>query len=205
MFYRKFGKRALDIVGAIGLLTIFGLPMLLIALMVRLTSHGPVLFRQKRYTVDSRPFKVYKYRSMVPDAPERANQRFDDMDNYLTTIGKLLRRTSLDEMPQLLNVLKGDMSFIGPRPLADSDYRVIDLRKMNGADQVRPGISGLAQVNGRNNISDEQKAAYDQEYAEHVSFMLDLKIVLKTIGKVFRQSDIDRDEERDVNVVRHVK
>lgn len=113
---------------------------------------------------------------MTDKAPVKANSEFDDITSYVTPFGMFIRKTSIDELPQLWNVVKGDMSFIGPRPLAKTDEKVLLLRKKNGADMVLPGISGLAQVNGRNNISDEDKAAYDELYAKNLKFTGDVSI-----------------------------
>lgn len=120
--------------------------------------------------MNSREFVLFKFRTMTVSAPILANKGFNDMSQYLTTFGKFLRNTSLDEIPQVINILKGEMSFIGPRPLAETDFRVIELRKESGADLVRPGITGLAQMNGRNSLTDDEKAAFDAEYVHNISF-----------------------------------
>ena len=118
---------------------------------------------------------------MLDTAPEISNSHFNDIKSYITPLGMFIRSTSIDELPQLWNIIKGDMSFIGPRPLAVTDEKVLSLRKTNGADSVLPGISGLAQVHGRNNITDEDKARYDAIYASKVTFHLDMLIIFKTI------------------------
>ena len=180
MVYRRFLKRLFDFLLALFLFIILLLPLVIIALIVKLTSKGPILFIQERYGRNSRPFKLYKFRSMTDSAPQIANSKFTDIQNYITPFGMFIRKTSLDELPQLWNIIKGDMSFIGPRPLANTDIKVIELRKQNGGDSVLPVISGLAQVNGRNKLTDVDKASYDGKYALNMSLFLDVFIILKT-------------------------
>ncbi|WP_234701656.1 sugar transferase [Leuconostoc lactis] len=162
---------------------------------VKLTSKGPVFFKQERFGLNSKPFTLYKFRSMTDGAPIKANAEFEDITSYVTPFGMLIRKTSIDELPQLLNIIKGDMSFIGPRPLARTDEKVLALRKKNGADQVRPGISGLAQVNGRNNITDENKAAYDAKYASRLSIQLDIVLIIETLVSVIKRDGIFKTEQ----------
>lgn len=135
---------------------------------------------------------------MTDGAPVKANSEFNDITSYITPFGMFIRKTSIDELPQLLNIIKGDMSFIGPRPLASTDERVLALRKKNGADQVRPGISGLAQVNGRNNITDENKAAYDAKYASQLSVQLDIVLIIETLVSVIKRDGIFKDKMTSV-------
>ena len=193
LVYRRLLKRFFDLLLAIFLLIILLLPLIIIALIVKLTSKGPILFIQERYGRNSRPFKLYKFRSMTDSAPQIANSKFTDIQNYITPFGMFIRKTSLDELPQLWNIIKGDMSFIGPRPLAKTDEKVLSLRKQNGADQVLPGISGLAQVNGRNNLSDEDKAVYDAKYATHLSFRVDMLLTMETLVSVLKRDGVFRE------------
>ncbi|APS41763.1 Lipid carrier : UDP-N-acetylgalactosaminyltransferase [Weissella jogaejeotgali] len=186
-------KVIIDQSSALCLGIILLLPMGIIAILVKVTSKGPILFKQERYGVYSKKFVIYKFRTMYVEAPEVSNQEFKNRNDFLTPIGRILRHLSLDELPQIFNVIKGDMSFIGPRPLAESDVNVIKMREKNGASQVRPGITGLAQVNGRNNITDEDKAAFDGTYAEGLSLNTDLKILFRTICNVLLEKDIDKD------------
>lgn len=190
--YRKFLKRFFDLLLAIFLFIILLLPLIIIALIVKLTSKGPILFIQERYGSHSRPFKLYKFRSMTDSAPQIANSKFTDIQNYITPFGMFIRKTSLDELPQLWNIIKGDMSFIGPRPLAITDIKVIKLRKQNGGDSVLPGLSGLAQVNGRNKLTDFDKASYDEIYANNISLLTDFKILIKTMINVVLAKDINK-------------
>lgn len=195
VFYRKFLKRVLDIIVAITLGIVLIVPLFFVAILVKLTSKGPIFFKQERFGVNSKPFTLYKFRSMTEGAPVKANSEFNDITSYITPFGMFIRKTSIDELPQLLNIIKGDMSFIGPRPLAITDEKVLALRKKSGADQVRPGISGLAQVNGRNNISDENKAAYDAKYAIQLSMQLDIVLITETLVSVIKRDGIFKTEE----------
>ncbi|MBZ5961156.1 sugar transferase [Leuconostoc gelidum subsp. gasicomitatum] len=190
MFYKKFVKRILDLLLAIPMFVVLLIPLTVIGLVIKLTSKGPILFKQERYGRNSKPFLLYKFRSMTNKAPVKANSEFDDIASYVTPFGMIVRRTSIDELPQLWNIIKGDMSFIGPRPLAKTDSKVLSLRKHNGADQVLPGISGLAQVNGRNNLSDEDKAAYDAKYAAHLCFRIDMLLTVETFVSVMKRDGI---------------
>jgi O-antigen biosynthesis protein WbqP len=192
-FYIFYIKRVFDIVMALILIVLLAIPIGLIAVGVKLTSKGPVLFRQQRFGLHSRPFIIYKFRTMTVDSPILSHRDFRDRANYVTKFGNFLRRTSLDELPQLINILKGDMSFVGPRPLAATDKAVLDLREGNGADNVRPGITGFAQVNGRNRVTDVQKAAYDAKYFSEVSFSCDVRIVAQTFVNVAKQRDVNQD------------
>ncbi|WP_029509677.1 sugar transferase [Leuconostoc lactis] len=192
VFYRKFLKRFLDIIVAVALGIVLIVPLFFVAILVKLTSKGPIFFKQERFGLNSKPFTLYKFRSMTDGAPIKANSEFDDITSYVTPFGMFIRKTSIDELPQLLNIIKGDMSFIGPRPLAYTDKTVLDMRKRNGADKVLPGISGLAQVNGRNLIDDEQKAKLDGDYARELGFGLDIKLTYQTIVSVFKREGVFR-------------
>lgn len=196
----KHIKRMLDIIFALVLIVLLAVPMLLLMLTIIATSRGPVLFKQVRFGLGSEPFVMYKFRTMVVDSPEISNQNFSNRADFLTPIGHWLRKTSLDELPQVWNVLKGDMSFIGPRPLAGTDSTVVKLRRTNGADAVRPGITGLAQINGRNTISDQEKAFFDSVYAQHYNFSGDTKIMANTVLSTLRCKNIDSDIEVPVDV-----
>ncbi|MDF8368731.1 sugar transferase [Weissella paramesenteroides] len=190
----KNTKIFLDELMGIFLIVILLIPMLIIAVLVKLTSDGPILFKQSRYGKHSRKFTIYKFRTMYIKTPEMSNQTFKNIDNFITPIGKVLRKYSLDELPQLFNIVMGNMSFIGPRPLAESDITVIYLRQKSGADRVRPGITGLAQVNGRNNILDSEKAYFDQIYVENLTLLNDTKIVFRTILNVILAKNINREK-----------
>lgn len=183
-FYSRFVKNGIDrIVSGIMLIVLFPL-FLLISIWVKLDSKGPVFFRQIRIGKNSEPFTIYKFRSMRIDAPNVATAEFENPEDFITKSGKILRKTSLDELPQLLNVFKGEMSFIGPRPLIPSEKTVLHLRSKNGSDQILPGITGLAQVRGRDEVVAVKKACYDGFYAQNLNFGLDARIFLKTISDV---------------------
>lgn len=196
--YSRYFKRLFDILFAVSGLVVCGIPMLIVALLVRLTSPGPALFCQLRAGRKGKMFVLFKFRSMYISAPEKSNQEFgtDAMKQYVTKLGKFMRRTSIDELPQMINVLRGEMSFIGPRPLAKTDEKVLGLRAKNGADKVRPGITGLAQINGRNLISDDAKAHWDAEYVDSLSFVADLKIIFGTFREVTLQHGINKNSQR---------
>lgn len=199
MIYRGFLKRFLDTIVAIMLGIVLIVPLFFVAILVKLTSKGPIFFKQERFGLNSKPFTLYKFRSMTDGAPVKANSEFNDITSYITPFGMFIRKTSIDELPQLLNIIKGDMSFIGPRPLAITDAEVLRMRKENGADQVRPGISGLAQVNGRNNISDYDKSAYDAKYAANQNIVLDFVLVIETLFSVIRRKDIFKNNLEEKN------
>ncbi len=189
------------------MLIILLIPLIIVGIIIKLTSEGPVLFIQERYGRNSKPFALYKFRSMTNKAPVKANSEFDDISSYITPFGMFIRKTSIDELPQLWNIIKGDMSFIGPRPLAKTDEKVLSLRKQNGADQVLPGISGLAQVNGRNNLSDEDKAAYDAKYAALLNFRVDMLLTVETFVSVLKRDGVFKETviDDEIDVVRNEK
>ncbi|TYC50697.1 sugar transferase [Weissella muntiaci] len=189
--YKSFWKRFSDLVMASVLIIILLLPMLVIAALIKVTSKGPIIFKQVRFGKDSSSFEMYKFRTMKISTPLQSNNNFVDIARYLTLPGKFLRYASLDELPQLFNVLKGDMSIVGPRPMADSDMLVVKFREQNGAAQIRPGITGCAQVNGRNILSDRQKADYDGQYAQNISLEGDIVILLKTVWSVYSMTGIN--------------
>ena len=186
-FYEKYIKRLMDIVLSGGALVVLSPVLAVTAILVRTKLGSPVIFCQERPGKDEKIFKLYKFRSMTDARDENGELLSDEI--RLTKFGKLLRATSLDELPELWNILRGDMSLVGPRPLLVS-YLPYYTEEERHRHDVRPGLTGLAQVNGRNNLTWEQKFAYDLEYVDHISFAYDVKIVLKTIGKVLKKSDI---------------
>lgn len=189
--YRHFFKRLIDIVLSLGGIIVFALPMLVIAIAVKCDSKGPALFKTQRVGKNCKNFKFYKFRSMRTDAPKDCAPRLLQQD-YVTKLGKFLRKTSLDELPQLFCILKGDMSIIGPRPAGISELDLISEREKYGANSVVPGLTGLAQVRGRDVLAShpEEKAKVDGEYVAKITFWKDLKIFFLTIGKVFKHADI---------------
>ncbi len=181
-------KRILDFFFALLLLIIASPIMVISAILIKLESKGPVVFRQKRPGKNAKIFEVYKFRSMKTEI-EKDGKPLTDMER-MTIVGNLLRKTSIDELPQLFNVLKGDMSFIGPRPLLVQYLELYSEEQMR-RHEVTPGISGWAQVNGRNTISWEDKFKYDVYYVDHVSLGLDLKILWLTVYKVINRKDVN--------------
>lgn len=187
MIYRNCVKRLLDIVISLAALLVLSPVYLALALLVRIKLGSPVLFHQDRPGKGGRIFKMYKFRSMTEERDENGELLPDEV--RLTRFGKRLRSTSLDELPELLSILKGDMSLVGPRPLLVQYLPLYNERQRHRHD-VRPGLTGLAQVNGRNAISWAQKFEYDVEYTERLSFLLDVKILLKTVANVVKREGI---------------
>jgi O-antigen biosynthesis protein WbqP len=183
-------KRLFDLVMGVILLILLVLPMLLTAIAVRLTSKGPALYWSDRIGQGNVIFKMPKFRSMRVDTPAVATHLMTDPNTFLTPIGGFFRRSSLDEFPQLFSVLKGDMSFIGPRPALFNQDDLIALRMEKGVDKVLPGLTGWAQVNGRDELPIPEKVALDVEYIERQSFWFDMKILWLTFLKVFGQDGI---------------
>ncbi len=168
----------------------FGLPMLLVALLVKLTSLGPVLYWSDRVGMGNKIFKMPKFRTMRIDTPAVATHLLKEPDVYLTPIGHFLRKSSLDELPQLWSVLKGDMSFVGPRPALFNQEDLIALRTAKGVHRLIPGITGWAQINGRDDLPIPVKVEFDIHYLKHRSLMFDIKILFLTLFKVLRSEGV---------------
>ena len=184
--YRRYIKRILDVTGAFVLLVALLPFWALIALVIKLDSKGPVLFKQKRLGMNEVPFQIYKFRTMRTDAPsEMATNQLYQSGRYITRVGVYLRTLSLDELPQLYNILKGDMSFVGFRPCLWNEFELDEERRKTGAYAVRPGITGLAQIRGRDELDPQEKALLDGVYARNVGFDYDLRILTKTLFAVF--------------------
>lgn len=183
----------MDFLVAVILLTVLSPLMLLAATLIAVNRDGPILFKQKRPGKDGKIFTVYKFRTMSTALIDRNGKELSDFER-MTRIGKFLRKTSIDELPQLFNIIKGDMSFIGPRPLL-TEYLGLYSPEQMRRHEVLPGISGWAQVNGRNTLTWEQKFAYDIYYVDHYSFSMDMKIFFKTIENVLRQDGINSEND----------
>jgi O-antigen biosynthesis protein WbqP len=183
-------KRIFDILLSAGILIVLAIPMLLITVLVRLTSKGSAIYWSKRVGMNSVIFEMPKFRSMQMETPTVATHLMKRPDKFLSPIGAFLRRSSLDELPQLFSILKGNMSFIGPRPALFNQQDLILLRKKNGIDGVKPGITGWAQVNGRDELSIADKVGYDVEYVNNQSLLFDLKILWMTFVKVIRRAGV---------------
>lgn len=189
----RVAKRVLDVVlsgaAAVGLSPL----MAACAVAVRATSPGPVLFRQERTGIHGSTFRMYKFRTMRVDTPQLPSHMMD-ANAWLTPVGGFLRSTSLDELPQVANILRGDMSIVGPRPPLPSQTDLIAARAEGGANDVPPGLTGLAQVSGRDELPIAQKAALDNEYARTASLALDARLVLMTFAKVLRREGVVESE-----------
>ena len=202
--YKKVIKRMIDFLLSLITLLLFSPIFIIVAFFVRIKLGSPVFFCQKRPGKDEKIFTIYKFRTMTDKRDESGKLGSDDI--RLTPFGRKLRATSLDELPQLLNVLKGDMAIVGPRPLM-VEYLPYYTEEEKLRHTVRPGITGLAQVKGRNSLSWEDKFAFDIQYVKKMSFILDLKIIIETVSKVIKKSDIGQGEESPeyLNVLRKDK
>jgi len=183
-------KRIFDLILVISLFLMLLISLLLIAVLVIATSKGPALYWSKRIGKNNKIFKMPKFRSMMTGTPAVATHLLDDPDSYLSPIGGFLRLSSLDELPQLFSVLKGDMSFVGPRPALFNQDDLITLRTEKGVDKLLPGITGWAQVNGRDELSIPDKVALDVEYLNRQSFWFDMKILWMTFLKVMKRDGV---------------
>lgn len=190
--YAKYVKRLLDIVLSLTALIILSPVLLILTVLGAVKMKGNPFFTQLRPGKDEKIFRLYKFRSMTCETDAEGNPLPDEQ--RLTRYGKLLRSTSLDELPELWNILRGDMSIVGPRPLL-VEYLPYYTEKEKHRHDVRPGLTGLAQVNGRNNLTWEQKFEYDIRYVERITFMGDLKILILTVAKVFLRSDVQTDTQ----------
>ena len=184
-------KRMLDLVVSALSLLVLTVPILMLMLVIFVDNPGPVFFSQYRVGLNGRHFKMYKFRSMRVDAPhELSTAEFRNPKMYITRVGSFIRKYSIDELPQLYNVLIGDMSLVGPRPLILRETDMHTLRNRYGVYSVRPGITGLAQINGRDLVTTEQKVYWDVKYLEGYSFFSDLKILFGTIPKILFHTDV---------------
>jgi O-antigen biosynthesis protein WbqP len=183
-------KRSVDLLLCCALLVVAAIPCLLIALAIRLTSPGPALYWSDRVGMGNRLFRMPKFRSMVVGTPALATHLLSDPAAHLTPLGRFLRKTSLDELPQLWSVLKGDMSIVGPRPALFNQHDLIELRTRHGVHAVRPGITGWAQVNGRDELSIPEKVEFDRQYVERRSLGFDLHILALTLVQVIRREGV---------------
>lgn len=182
----RFVKRTIDIIASFFAILILLLPAIIIMLAVFIDDPGKVFFRQYRVGKNGKRFKLYKFRTMRKETPKYlATMEVDDPEKYITRLGHFLRKYSLDEIPQLLNVLKGDMSLVGPRPLISDEYEIHQMRTMLGIYSIRPGVTGLAQINGRDTVDPATKVRWDHKYLETIGFATDVKILFSTIPKVF--------------------
>lgn len=189
-------KRVLDFLISLFALIILSPLFLVVSVGVLISDGSPVFFRQKRVGKNNELFEIYKFRTMKRGTENVASNDLSDADVKITRFGKILRATSIDELPQLLNILNGSMSLIGPRPLIPEETRIRELREKYNVYSVRPGITGWAQVNGRDNVSAEKKALLDKEYVEKQSLMFDIKIFFMTIHQVLCRKDVNEGNNR---------
>ena len=189
--YNKFFKRFFDItLSGLGILAL-GIPMLIVALIIKLDSKGPVLFKQKRVGKDKKHFMILKFRTMRTETPHDApTHELSNPEKWITKVGKFLRKTSLDELPQLFNIFAGQMSIIGPRPALWNQFDLIEERDKYGANDIRPGLSGWAQINGRDELEIDVKARLDGEYVEKMGLMFDVKCILGTVKSVLHSDGV---------------
>ena len=186
----SISKRTMDIVSSLVGLILLSPLFLLVAILIKLDSKGPIIFKQIRIGKNSKPFYIYKFRSMKIDAPNLSTEEFINASDFTTKVGKFIRKTSIDELPQLVNILKGDMSIVGPRPVIEREVRLLEIRKECNVDSILTGITGLAQINGRDNIDDYEKVKYDFEYLSKRNLVLDIKIIINTVLKVAKSEGI---------------
>ena len=183
-------KRIFDLTAALVALVLFALPIFFVALSVRLSSPGPVLYWSDRVGRRNRVFKMPKFRSMLVNTPAVATHLLQNPEHWLTPVGSFLRKSSLDELPQLWSILKGDMSFVGPRPALFNQEDLIRLRTEAGVHELTPGLTGWAQVNGRDELPVAQKVQLDLDYLQRKSFIFDLKILWSTVLKVLARDGV---------------
>ena len=184
----KFIKRTFDILVSLFMLILLIIPFIIIGIISLIRQGSPIFLKQSRYGKGGKLFKIIKFRTMKKDAPVVPSN--DIAEKYITDWGRFLRKTSIDELPQLFNVLKGDMSLVGPRPLVPEEEEIHNLRKENKIYTVRPGITGWAQINGRDNVSIEEKTRLDKEYVDNQSLGFDLKIMVRSVLPVLKQDGI---------------
>lgn len=189
--YRKFGKRLLDIILSGCGIVILAPVYLIIAAAIKLDDPGPVFFRQKRVGIHKTHFQIMKFRTMKMETPkDMPTHLLDHPEQYITRVGRLLRKTSLDELPQIFQIFTGEMSIIGPRPALWNQFDLIAERDKYGANDVRPGLTGWAQINGRDELSIDVKARFDGEYVEKMSFLFDCKCFFSTIISVLKHDGV---------------
>ena len=198
--YKNFIKRFIDILLSLAGIIVLAIPMLIIAICIKASSPGPVIFSQKRFGVNKTFFQLYKFRTMHTDTPhDMPTHLLSNPEQYITKIGKILRKTSLDELPQIFNIFTGKMSIIGPRPALWNQDDLIAERDKYGANDVRPGLTGWAQINGRDELEIDVKAKLDGEYVEKLSFVFDCKCFFGTILSVLKSDGVVEGGTGEIN------
>lgn len=190
-------KRIFDITVSTLLLLLLSPIFILISLIIMTTTNGPVFFIQRRIGKDNKEFSIFKFRTMKVNTPNVATDLLDNPEEYITTIGKFLRSTSLDELPQLINIFKGEMSFVGPRPALYNQYELNEARVREGINKLTPGLTGWAQINGRDTIDLKEKVRLDKEYLEKQNFWFDFEILIKTFVKVLTKEGVKEGREKN--------
>ena len=198
--YNKFIKRWIDFILALIGLVVLSPIFLLIIMSIKLTSKGPILFKQKRVGKNKELFKIYKFRTMKIDTPKDSpTHLLENPDSFITKVGKFLRKTSLDELPQLINIIKGQMSFIGPRPALWNQYDLVNERDKYGANDIYPGLTGWAQINGRDELAIPKKAQLNGFYTSKISFFFDVKCFIGTIISVLKTDGVVEGNTKVIN------
>ncbi len=201
--YKNYFKRILDIILSLCGIICLAIPMGIIAVAIKLDSNGPVLFKQKRVGCSKTHFEILKFRTMFTETPKDVpTHELSDSKKWITRVGRILRKTSLDELPQLFNILKGEMSIIGPRPALWNQFDLIEERDRYGANDVCPGLTGWAQISGRDELEIEAKAKLDGEYVEKMSFAFDCSCFIKTIGSVIKSEGFVEGKAAGENVTK---
>lgn len=191
MLYKDGLKRIIDFILSLMGIVVLSPVLLLLCLAIKLDSKGPIIFKQKRVGKNKTYFNIYKFRTMKIDTPkEMPTHLLEDPDFYITKVGKFLRKTSLDELPQLFNIIKGDMAVIGPRPALWNQYDLIEERDKYGANDIRPGLTGLAQISGRDELEIPIKAELDGKYTDNITLIMDIKCFFGTITSVFKSDGV---------------
>lgn len=191
MVYKYYIKRVLDIILSALAIIVLSWLFVILAIIIKCTSKGPIFFKQKRVGKDKSYFKILKFRTMRTDTPKDVpTHLLTNPEQYITPIGRFLRKTSLDELPQLFNILIGDMAIVGPRPALWNQEDLIAERDLYEANAVRPGLTGLAQVSGRDELPIPIKAKYDGEYVDNISFVKDFMLILRTVGSVVKSDGV---------------
>ena len=189
--YSKYGKRTIDFVLSLSGIIILSPLLIVLIVLIKVNSPGPIFFKQKRVGIHKSYFNILKFRTMRIDTPkDMPTHLLENPDQYITSVGKFLRKTSLDELPQLFNIFKGEMAIVGPRPALWNQYDLIELRDAYGANDVLPGLTGWAQVNGRDELEIDVKAKLDGEYCKNLSFLFDVKCFLMTIFSVLKHDGV---------------
>lgn len=191
MIYQKYIKKMIDFILSLCGLIVLSPFIIILIICIKIDSKGPVFFKQRRIGINKSEFYILKFRTMKIDTPkDTPTHLLKNPESYITRVGKLLRKTSLDELPQIINILKGEMSIIGPRPALWNQYDLVQERDKYRANDISPGLTGWAQINGRDELPIEEKSRLDGEYVEKMSFSFDVKVFIKTVFSVLRSEGV---------------